>query len=265
MASAARVDLAEVTWPWPLILAFVRLPLIALGLGAVAVSFAVAGAPDPLLLSLITAPPALMLAVNVVSLLLLRRLVRREGRQLRDLIGFDRARIGRDIGLGLLLLIVLNVPFVLAVVLVTVALTSPTSGAEFAAAFEEVFAGRTAEALAHVDLPLWWAVAVGVSFALLNPVVEEMHYRGYVQPRLTALSGSATVGIGVMAVGFAAQHVAYAHTWRGALVYAAAFLVWGVGAGIVYHRQQRLPSLIVTHFVVNASFGVLPIVFALAG
>lgn len=104
---------------------------------------------------------------------------------------------------------------------------------------------------------------VGVSFALLNPVVEEMHYRGYVQPRLTALSGSATFGIGVMAVGFAAQHVVYAFTVQGALVYFVAFLVWGSGAGLIYRWQRRLPSLIVTHFVVNASFGVLPIVLAL--
>lgn len=79
-----------------------------------------------------------MLGVNVVSLLLLRRLVRREGIQLRDLIGFDRARVGRDLGLGLLWLIVLNLPFVATIMLVTVALTLPATGA----AFEEVFARR---------------------------------------------------------------------------------------------------------------------------
>lgn len=48
------------------------------------------------------------------------------------------------------------------------------------------------------------------------------------------------------------------------LVYFVAFLVWGIGAGLIYRRQRRLPSLIVTHFVVNASFGVLPLVLVLA-
>jgi uncharacterized protein len=179
------------------------------------------------------------------------------------LIGFDRARVGRDVGLGLLWLVVLNVPFVATIMLVTVALTRPASGAAFGAVFEQVFAGRVGEAFAELDFPVRRAVFVGVSFALLNPVVEEMHYRGYVQPRLTALSGSATFGIGVMAVGFAAQHVVYAFTLQGALVYFVAFLVWGCGAGVIYRWQRRLPSLIVTHFVVNASFGVLPIVLAL--
>lgn len=260
---AGRVSSGQVNWRWPLVMAFIRLPLIAVGVGVATVFFVLSGAKDPLLLSLLATPTALMLGVNVASLLLLRRLVRREGIQLRDLIGFDRARIGRDVGLGLLWLIVLNLPFVATIMLVTVALTRHADGAEFGAAFEEVFVGRAAEAYAELAFPLWWAVVIGVSFALLNPVVEEMHYRGYVQPRLTALSGSVTFGVGVMAVGFAAQHVAYATTWRGALVYFAAFLVWGAGAGLIYRWQRRLPSLIVTHFVINASFGALPIVLAL--
>lgn len=46
-------------------------------------------------------------------------------------------------------------------------------------------------------------------------------------------------------------------------MYFVAFLAWGSGAGLIYRWQRRLPSLIVTHFVVNASFGVLPIVLAL--
>jgi hypothetical protein len=96
---------------------------------------------DPFLLSLLTTPTALMLVVNVVSLLLLRRLVRREGIQLRDLIGFDRARIGRDVGLGVLWLIVLNVPFFATVLLLVVVVTRPTSDAEFWAAFGDVFVG----------------------------------------------------------------------------------------------------------------------------
>jgi hypothetical protein len=74
---AVRVHSGRVGWRWTLVLAFIRLPLIAVGLGAATVFFTLRGAANPFLLSL-TTPPALMLGVNVGSLLLLRRLVRRE-------------------------------------------------------------------------------------------------------------------------------------------------------------------------------------------
>lgn len=262
MVDGGSALLRRAGWGWPLALAFVRLPLVVLGVALATLGFALAGAPDPLLLGL-TTPPAVMFGVNMVSLWLLSRAVAREGLRLRDLIGFDRSRLGRDVLLGVVWLVVLNVPFMATVVLLTILLTRPADAAALGAGFGEVFAGRSAEAYAAVDLPLWWAVFVGLSFALVNPLVEEMHYRGYVQPRLTALSGSASIGIGVMAIGFAAQHIAYASTPAAAVVYFAAFLVWGTIAGLIYRRVRRLPSLVVAHFVVNASFGALPIVFAL--
>ncbi len=259
-----RVRTGVVGWAAPLLMAFVRLPLIAVGMGLAYLYFALAGYAEPFLLSL-TTPTFLMLFVNSISLALLVRLTRREGIGVRDLIGVDRARLGRDVGLGLLWLVVLNVPFMVAIVLTTVVLTRPADPEALGEGFAQVFAGGTETAFPAVEFPLWWAVLAAVSFALLNPVVEEMHYRGYVQPRLTALSGRSRVGIGVMAVGFAAQHITYAFTAPAMLVYFVAFLVWGTGAGLIYRRQRRLPSLIVTHFAVNASFGALPLVLALAG
>lgn len=259
-----RVRTGAVGWAAPLLMAFVRLPLIVVGIGVAYLYFLLGGHAEPFLLSL-TTPTFLMLFVNLISLALLARLTRREGIGLRDLIGVDRARLGRDVGLGLLWLVVLNVPFMAAVVLTTVVLTRPADAQALGEGFAQVFAGRAEAAFSAVELPLWWAVLTAASFSLLNPVVEEMHYRGYVQPRLTALSGRSWLGIGVMAVGFAAQHVTYAFTAAAAVVYFVAFLVWGTGAGLIYRWQRRLPSLIVTHFVVNASFGLLPLVLALAG
>ncbi len=259
-----RVRAGTVGWIAPLLMAFLRLPLIAVGIGLAYFYFAFAGYAEPFLLSLTTSA-SLMLFVNLISLALLARLTRREGIRLRDLVGFDRARLGRDIGLGLLWLVVLNVPFMVAIVLMTVVLTSPADAQALGEGFAQVFAGRADQAFAAVEFPLWWAVLTAASFSLLNPVVEEMHYRGYVQPRLSALSGRSWVGVGVMAVGFAAQHITYAYTAAAMLVYFVAFLVWGVGAGLIYRWQRRLPSLIVTHFVVNASFGVLPLVLVLSG
>ncbi len=240
-------------------MAVVRVVLLFVGLALVAGGAALAGAPDPVLV-VITAPTALMFLVNLASLALLSRAVRREGRRLRDLIGYDRSRLPRDALLAVAWLVLLNGPFILVVLLMTVLLT----GGLDADAFTRVFAGRSAEAYAAVEWPLWWAVLLSLSFALLNPVVEEMHYRGYVQPRLIAVSGSTAVGVGVTAAAFALQHVAYASTPTGAAVYVAAFLVWGAIAGLIMLRVGRLPSLIMAHFVVNASFAALPIVLALS-
>lgn len=259
-----RVRAGTVGWGAPLLMAFLRLPLIAVGIGLAYLFFTLGGYAEPFLLSL-TTPAFLMLFVNLISLALLVRLTRREGIRLRDLVGFERARLGHDVGLGLLWLVVLNVPFVLTIMLTTLVLTRPSDAQALGEGFAQVFVGRADQAVADVQFPLWWAIVTAASFSLLNPVVEEMHYRGYVQPRLAALSGRSWIGIGVMAVGFAAQHITYAYTGAAMLVYFAAFLVWGVGAGLIYRRQRRLPSLIVTHFVVNVSFGVLPSVLAFAG
>jgi membrane protease YdiL (CAAX protease family) len=232
-------------------MAFVRLPLIVAGIAVAYAFFALRGHPDALALSLVT-PPFVMLFVNLASLWLLVWLTRREGLRLADLIGFDRARAWRDVGWGLVWLVVLNVPYVLAIMAMTVAITRPASADELGPAFQRVFAGPAGDLT--FQFPLWWAIVVALSFSLLNPVVEELHYRGYVQPRL---------GLVLTAVGFALQHVAFAVSLAGAAVYVVAFFVWGLGAGLVYRWQRRLTPLIVTHFAINASFGVLPLVVAL--
>lgn len=166
--------------------------------------------------------------------------------------------------MGLVLVVVLNVPFMVAVVVTALLINPPTSAAGVDTAMEAVFVGGWDGTLT-VGPPAWMAVLTAVLFPILNPIVEELHYRGYVQPRLEVLSGSSSMGVAIMAVGFALQHATYALTVASAGVFVVAFLVWGVGAGIVYHRQRRLTSLIVVHVVVNASFAVVPLFAALAG
>ena len=61
-------------------------------------------------------------------------------------------------------------------------------------------------------------------------------------------SGSA---IGVPAAIYALQHVFYAPTPDAVVVFVAAFFVWGLGAGIIAHRQGRLLPIIVAHGLVN--------------
>jgi membrane protease YdiL (CAAX protease family) len=109
------------------------------------------------------------------------------------------------------------------------------------------------------------AVVSAVAFPLLNPLVEELHYRGYTQPRLVAASHSIPTGIFLTAIGFGLQHVVFAVTVSSALAYAAGFFLWGLGAGFIFHRQHRLVPLIVAHFISNLSFGVIPLLMISQG
>ena len=259
-----RIGAGRVGWGWPLVMAFIRLPLIACGLAVALAIYVLGGADHPFLAALLSASLVTVI-VNLVSIVLLHRLTRAEGIALRDLIGFDRTRLLPDVAWGLALLIILNVPFVATIMVGAVLLGGVAGGAEFGTAMSSVFAGALADASIVPGVPTWVAVVAAVLFPLVNPVVEEMHYRGYVQPRLEALSGSSRFAIGAMAAGFGLQHVTYALSIPGMLVYAGAFLVWGIGAGIVYARMRRLTSLIVVHFVINASTAVVPLIFLLAG
>ena len=247
---------------WPLVMAFIRLPLIVLGLALAYAVYAATGTPEPFLSALLTAT-LVTVVVNLVSLVLLRRLTRHEGIRLQDLIALDRRRIWPDIAWGLALLIVLNVPFIVTIMAVAFLVGGPMGGQDFNTAMSNVFAGPLADAGVRPGLPAWIGMVSAVLFPLVNPIIEEMHYRGYVQPRLEALTGSGAVAIGVMALGFGLQHVTYALSLPAIAVYGAAFLVWGIGAGIVYARMRRLTSLIVAHFVINASTATVPLIFLL--
>jgi hypothetical protein len=69
----------------------------------------------------------------------------------------------------------------------------------------------------------------------------------------------------IAALGFGLQHVAFALTLSAALAYAAGFLLWGLGAGLIARRQGRLAPLVVAHFISNLSFGIIPLVIILGG
>lgn len=187
-----------------------------------------------------------MLPVNLVCLWWVRRLVHDRGSRLRDLIGYSRARIGRDVLWGLLWLVVLYVPFVLTVLGV---MALQYGGGTFEA-FETVFF----DPASVPDLPQWamtiLAVVAVLTFAPLNAPVEELVYRGYGRQGLATRMPIA-LAIVVSALLFGLQHLFYAPTSSAALVYACAFFVWGIGSGIIAQRQGRLMPIILAHFAVN--------------
>lgn len=248
----------------PLAMAFVRTPLILLGMSVAFVVFVARGYPDALPLAATTSTIAVTVT-NVVNLGLLRRLLHREGRRVRALIGFNRTRLARDVGWGFVWLFAFYALFVIPLVLVPLAIFQPTTAAEFQAAYAQTFTGLYADLQTTNAIPAWLGIIVGVSFPFLNAPVEELHYRGWVQPRLAAATGRLSVGIAIAALGFGLQHILFAASLAGAVTYFFAFVLWGGAAGLVYQRQKRLLPLIVAHFLTNLPFGVLPVVFSLTG
>src|SRR5690554_273181 len=218
------------SWPpagsvLPLAFAFLRVPLVAvaalLTVGLLAVFGVAAEFPVSPLSALYLAP------VNVASLLLLRWALHREGRTIRELIGFDRSRLGRDILWGLLWLMVLYLPFAGAIIGTMFLL----HGGDAFTSFEAVFVPAEGYPVLSQPLAIVFAVLVVATFAPLNAPTEELVYRGYAQGGLQVALKSRWLAVLIPAIGFGLQHIFFAATASGMLVFAAAFFVWGLGAG----------------------------------
>lgn len=195
--------------------------------------------------------------VNIICLFLLYRVLKNEGGSIKGLIDFQREFWKKDILYGFLWVFVLYVPFVIAVMGTMFIMF----GSEFINYFELVFAGNSEKYFSRPLWLMWFAAITSLLFPFLNAPVEELMYRGYAQPLFIKKYKKIWVGIFIPAIGFALQHVMLAASMQGAIVYAVAFFVWGVGSGIIYYKQKRLFPLIVCHFIVNIAFSVFPIMF----
>lgn len=196
--------------------------------------------------------------INVICFILLHRLLKKEGRSIKELIGFRLVLLGKDILFGVLWLFSLYIPFILTIMCIMFVMFGP----ELFENFSTVFAGN--EDLYTFARPAWlmWFIAcISLIFPFLNAPIEELMYRGYAQPSFIRHSKKVWLGILIPSVGFALQHVILAVSLQGAVIYGAAFFVWGIGSGIIFHKQKRLFPLIICHFFVNLAFAVLPILF----
>lgn len=186
-----------------------------------------------------------LIPVNIATLLAVRAVVHRRGGRLRDLLGFDRSRLAADIAWGLLWLVVLYLPFAATVIGTMFAL----HGARAFERFETVFVPEAVPEFSAVALVVLGAIAV-LTFAPLNAPAEELAFRGLAQGDL-ARGGRRLLALLLPALVFAAQHLFFAPSASAMIVFGAAFLVWGLGAALIYSWQRRLVPLVVSHFLVN--------------
>ena len=246
-ALGERVRAGKVAWAWPLLMTFVRLPLIVAGQLLIAGYFTLTGHATPWGAAANIYFFWVPLTADLGCLLLLAWLTRREGLRLRDLIGFDRRRLGRDLLIGLGLAVLWGV---------TGGVSQMLSGL--------LVYGSAQPPPLPVTPPLWtawWAVLV---FPITVGIIEEMTYRGFALPRLEALAGRSWLALLIMTLGFGLQHVALPLVnWRFSLFWCLGSLAPGLVYGLIYLKQRRLLPVIVGHwatgFVINGLLVLLPL------
>src|SRR5690625_4593723 len=168
-----------------------------------------------------------LLPVNVLSLLLVRRFYRAAGLTLVAAVGVRRGQVGRDVLWGLLWLLVLNVPFGAAVAGTVFAMY----GADAPAAFETVFYDSSLERYQDPAMLLVIGLISVLPFMVLNAPTEELVFRGYGLRGLERRLGP-VAAVACTSVLFGLQHILFAPSRPGMVVYFVAFAVWGVLAAV---------------------------------
>lgn len=243
-------------WGVVLLASFMRLGLLTITQVALFVAFRWAGSGHPWGAALSYANFYTSIPVDLVTLLVLAWLLRREGRHLGDLIGFERRRLGKDLLIGLGVFILLYVVFTAGSLLGALAAYGPAA-----------FSSRGSGHLAGYAPPLWvfwWSTIVlplGVGFA------EELTYRGYLLPRLAGLTGATSLGVLLSSLAFGLQHVALPLIGvQVAISRVIPTFLAGLVLALLYVRLKRLAPLIVGHWLLDfLALGLLPLLAVLRG
>ncbi len=180
-------------------------------------------------------------------LLGMRYLTRKEGVRLRDLIGAIRMRWGRDLflGLGILLL----------------AFPCAMAGSYLAQVFVYGSPAKTPMALimqAHA-LPFWATVYSLTVWWVIQSATEEMTYNGYVLPRLEALTGRTWIAFSVVGFWWSVQHCMFPFIpdWRFVAYRSLMMLPIVVWCMLVYLRIRRLSPLILAHWPMDIGVAIM--------
>jgi hypothetical protein len=232
-----RREAGTLTWRGPALMLFAR-AACAVGVQAVvAAVFALRASPTPWH----DAEPWLPVYGTLIDagcLALLWRLTRREGIRLFDLIGFERARLGRDILLGLVL-----IPPSLVFIL----------GGNSAAGW--VLYGTLTPAYLFGPLPLPAALYGVLVWPFIWGLTEQMTYNGYLLPRFQVLCGSTSVAIACVAFAWSLQHAFMP------LTFDAKFMAYRLLSpvphtlfvALLYLRLRRLVPFAIAHALMDGA------------
>lgn len=232
-----REQSGVLTWRGPALMLFAR-SLFAIGAqGLVAALFALRGSPAPWHAAGSWLPVYGTL-IDAGCLAALWTLTRREGIGLVDLLGFDRARLGRDALLGLAIL-----PVYLGFILAGV----------FAAGW--LVYGTLTPPYVSGPLPLP-AVLYGVLvWPFIWGLTEQMTYNGYLVPRFQVLCRSTWIAVAGVAFAWSLQHSFMP------LTFDPAFMVFRLlspvpatlFATLLYLRLRRVVPFAIAHALMDGA------------
>ena len=105
-------------------------------------------------------------------------------------------------------------------------------------------------------LPVWLAILGVIGFAFVNPIWEEVLFRGVILQDLTEIWGP-RIAVVAQAVLFGAAHWAgFPSGWVGMLMAA----VWGLMLGVIRLRTGGIALPYLVHVTANAVIGSLAVV-----
>lgn len=241
---------------WPLAIILIRFPLIMLGnLIVYGYNITFTADPTPWGSALLWGNVHTPIIADTITLLLVFWLMRREGGRLSDLLNVRQEGWGREILIGIGLFLILFVTLFAGNLIGGLIAFGP-------AIFDvdpNAFVGMTRADLPPLWYYLWGLIVLPISVS----IAEEVAYRGYAQPRLSAALGHRWLGLIVVALGFGVQHIAFSATdWQSALARFIGTFIAGLVLGFIYLRQQRLLPLIIGHWLVNVvGLGLMPLLF----
>jgi hypothetical protein len=221
--------------PW--LMLFVRLLLFAFVQALMALVFLWAGAPDPWSESARWWIFSAILA-NAVTVLLLVRSFRAEGKSYLDLVRFERSTVWKDLALAIIVFL----------------LAAPV-GVIPGNALGSLLFGTSDVPAAMMFRPLPpWAVLVGLLFPVTIALAELPTYFGYAMPRLERQFGSGWLAWGMASLGLSLQHMTLPLIldWRFLLWRGLMFLPFALYIGFILKLRPRLlPYLMVSHFLID--------------
>lgn len=187
---------------------------------------------------------ATVIVVDVITILVVGMLLRREGLRIRDILNFRAS----DIGWGLLLTPIVFIGFFMFTYIGNlIAYQGPPPAATD---------------LPHVPLVVG---VLAIVAAVTIGVAEELIYRGYLQPRFEARLGR-WPGMLVVALFFGLQHIGFALVSPAAIVAkVVATALAGVMFGLLYWWRKRLMPLVIAHVLLDiVGLGIPTLTLALA-
>ena len=227
---------------WALL--FLRIGLAVVFQAGVAIGFLLAGSADPWRAAA-DWWLAWFAAVSVINLAVLRTLLHREGKRLRDLYRPSPHGRGTDLKWVVLGLAIAGPAVVVPNLVVGNLLWgSAQMGAD----------------LSFRPLPVMGAAILVVTFPVIHALAELPTYFGFVMPRLVASQGWRLRAVVVTALVLSTQHVVLPllFDWRFIVWRALMFLPFALWIGfVVYRRPTTLPYLVIGHALLDASLPIL--------